>query len=395
MKLALSAEDQTFLEEARAFIDRHWPRSLRPAAANQARAAEPAQRAWCDALVARGWSVPRWPLEHGGTGWTSLQHYLWEREVALAEAPLPEGFAVSLLGPLLCAAGSADQQARFLAPIRELRMRWCQGYAEPDAGSDLASLATRAERSGDHYRVDGVKTWVSGADPNGWMLCLARTDPASSRAAPEQGLSCLLVDLSSAGIEIRSIPTFDPGAALSSVTLHDVRVPVANRLGDEGQGWDWVQALLARQRTLAARVAASRVRLERLKALAAERPRDGTALLEDADFRRRLADAEVAVYALEALELRAVGQADVGAAASVLKIRGAEVGQQISELLLESFGYHGLPCPDALLVDNEGAIGHDYALSALQGMLQSRSWSIDGGTSEVHKNIIAKTVLGF
>ena len=397
MKLALSDEDQAFLEEILAFIDRHWPPSARRppgVVAVHPEQRQPEEAGWLDALVARGWSVPHWPVSQGGTGWTPVQRYLWDRETAYAETPRMDFFGATLLGPLLCAWGSAEQQARFLPPIREARVRWCQGFSEPGAGSDLASLSTRALRRGDKYVVSGSKTWVSGAHLADWMFCLVRTDEETAR--PQEGISFLLIDVKSVGIEVVPIRTLGDQHSVNRVTLTDVEVPVANLLGQENDGWTCARALLDLERVGVARVAQSQVELRRLKAFAGTVTQDGGTLQESPDFRRKVAEVEIDLAGLEALELRVLGQAGAGELAgpqgSVLRLRGAEIGQRINELFVEALGYYGLPYPDALLIDNEGAIGHDYALPALQGMLSSRSWSVSGGTSEIHKNSIARAL---
>jgi alkylation response protein AidB-like acyl-CoA dehydrogenase len=397
MKLALSDEDQAFLEEILAFIDRHWPPSARRSpgvVAVYPEQRQPEETGWLDALVARGWSVPHWPVSQGGTGWTPVQRYLWDRETAYAETPRMDFFGATLLGPLLCACGSAEQRGRFLPPIREARVRWCQGFSEPGAGSDLASLSTRALRRGDKYVVNGSKTWVSGAHSADWMFCLVRTDAETAR--PQEGISFLLIDMKSVGIEVAPIRTLGDQHSVSRVTLTDVEVPVANLLGQENEGWACAKALLDLERVGVARVAQSQVELGRLKAFAGTFTQDGGPLQESPDFRRKVAEVEIDLAGLEALELRGLSQAGSGGLAgpqgSVLRLRGAEIGQRINELFVEALGYYGLPYPDALLIDNEGAIGHDYALPALQGMLSSRSWSVSGGTSEIHKNSIARAL---
>ena len=315
-------------------------------------------------------------------------------ETAYAETPKMDVFGVNLLGPLLCARGSVEQQDRFLPPIREARVRWCQGFAEPGAGSDLTSLDTRAARRGDSYVVNGCKTWVSDAHRADWMFCLVRTAAGSAR--PQEGSSFLLIDMTTPGIEVTPIRMLGDQYGVSTVTLTDVRVPVANLLGRENEGWGCAEALLDLERAGGARVAQLQVELGRLKAVAEACMEEGGSLLDSPGFSRRVAEVEVELAGLEALELRVVSQAaaddDTERQAAVLKLRGTEVGQRISELLLEAFGYYGLPFPDVLLIDNEGAIGHDYALPALQAMLASRSWSVSGGTSEIQKNRIARAL---
>ncbi len=397
MKLALSDEDQAFLDEVLAFIVRHWPPSTRrplEAAAVYPEQRQPEEAGWFDALVARGWSVPHWPVAQGGTGWTPVQRYLWDRETAYAETPRMDAYGANLLGPLLCAWGTAEQRDRFLPPIREARVRWCQGFSEPGAGSDLASLSTRALRRDDKFVVNGSKTWVSGAHSADWMFCLVRTHAETAR--PQDGISFLLVDMKSVGVEVAPIRTLGDQHTVNRVTLTDVEVPVANLLGQENEGWACAKALLDLERVGVARVAQSQVQLGRLKAFAGTFTQDGGTLQESPDFRRKVAEVEIDLAGLEALELRVLSQSGSGELAgpqgSVLRLRGAEIGQRINELFVEALGYYGLPYPEALLIDNEGAIGHDYALPALQGMLSSRSWTVSGGTSEIHKNSIAKAL---
>lgn len=397
MKLALSDEDQAFLDEVLAFIVRHWPPSTRrplEAAAVYPEQRQPEEAGWFDALVARGWSVPHWPVAQGGTGWTPVQRYLWDRETAYAETPRMDAYGANLLGPLLCAWGTAEQRDRFLPPIREARVRWCQGFSEPGAGSDLASLSTRALRRDDKFVVNGSKTWVSGAHSADWMFCLVRTHAETAR--PQDGISFLLVDMKSVGVEVAPIRTLGDQHTVNRVTLTDVEVPVANLLGQENKGWACAKALLDLERVGVARVAQSQVQLGRLKAFAGTFTQDGGTLQESPDFRRKVAEVEIDLAGLEALELRVLSQSGSGELAgpqgSVLRLRGAEIGQRINELFVEALGYYGLPYPEALLIDNEGAIGHDYALPALQGMLSSRSWTVSGGTSEIHKNSIAKAL---
>lgn len=408
MDLHLDSDDVGFLDDVRAAIRLHWPPAVRrPRAllAGHEEVESAAAQAWFAALVARGWSVPHWPREHGGTGWSAARRYLWARETALAEVPELDPCGVDLVGPLLWTLGSAAQQRHLLAAIREARVRCCCGWAEPDAGSDLSRVATRAVRVGGHYRLDGTKLWVAGAARAEWMLCLART--SEEPGDPERGLSLFLVDMSLPGLQLASTTTLDGSQDLASVTLDAVRVPDSALLGPPGgalaalAGLDHAGSI---GRVLAIRL---QVHAERLKTLARETPAGATALADDGDFSRKMAALEVAVAALEGLELRALAEQERAVAspgvvpgrspamASMLRIRRAAAAQRLGELYVEALGYYGLPFPDALLIDNEGPIGHDYALSEMRDMLRGRSWSIDGGTSETHKNRIARTILGF
>lgn len=398
MDLKFTDSDLAFQAEVRSFIERHWPAAVRRARATvpaHGLDRSPEEQAWFDALIERGWSVPNWPEEHGGTDWTPTQRFIWDRETVRAQTPQMSAFGVALLGPILCRWGSREQQGRFLPPIREARVQWCQGYSEPGAGSDLASLKTTALRDGDHYRVDGEKTWTSGAHVADWMFCLART---GSTGKPQEGISFLLIDMRSPGIEVRPIEILGGQHSVNSVRLDGVRVPVAHRVGEEDQGWTYAKALLSHERTGVARVATSAVQLERVREIAVGQDPGAGTLWEEPSFQRRYRELEIELIGLEMLELRILADLEAGQVpgpeSSILKIKGTEIGQRINELMVEALGYYALPYPDQLLIDNEGSVGHDHALAALQGWLFSRAWSIYGGSNEVQKNIIARRALG-
>ena len=403
MNLSFNAQDLEFQDEVRAFIDRYWPHSARcdkGMASVYSAEKSPAEQRWLEALVERGWSVPSWPLEFGGTDWNPTQRYIWSRETARAECPQMSTFGVTMLGPVLYTWGSDAQKAQFLPAIREGRMSWCQGYSEPGAGSDLANLKTRAVRQGDDYLVNGAKTWTSGAHVADWMFCLVRTDPDATK--PQQGISFLLIDMCSPGIEVHPIKTLGAQHTVNSVSLIDVKVPCANLVGTENSGWTYAKTLLTHERTGVARVAMSQVQIKRLRDIAAETPAGGVSnLWADSAFKSKVDALEIELAALEMLELRILAQVQAGSApgpeSSILKLKGTEIGQRIADLQVEAFGYYGLPYPDQLLMDNEGSVGPDFAdfaHAAMQGMLFSRAWSVYGGSSEIQKNIIAKSVLG-
>lgn len=396
MELRFSEDEQQFRARARAFVDAHWPSSVRQRTGTASiyhleRSA--AEQAWFDALCDAGWSVPGWPVEFGGTDWTATERYIWDRETAVAGTPKMDIFGVTMLGPILCRWGTPAQQARFLPEIRAARMRWCQGYSEPGAGSDLASLATRAVLDGGHFVVDGAKTWTSGGHIADWMFALVRTNPDAER--PQAGISFLLIDMTSPGIEVRPIETLGRQHTVNSVVFDRVKVPADQVVGEVNEGWTYAKALLGHERTSVARVAQSQVQLNTLKEIARELD---AGLSQDPDFGRKVAELEVELVGLEALELRILADVSRGATpgpeASILKIRGTEIGQRIGELQVEMFGYHALPFADPLLDHNEGAVGHDFAATAMGGYLFGRSWSIYGGANEIQKNIIAKSVLG-
>lgn len=399
MDLKLRKADLEFQTEVRAFVDAHWPEQVRGEAdpgLEYSGASTPALRHWFAALVARGWSVPTWPAEFGGTGWTPTEHYVWDRETARADAPQMSPFGARMLAPVLYTWGTKEQQARHLPPIREARVQWCQGYSEPGAGSDLAALSTRAVRDGEHYIVNGSKTWTSGAHQADWMFCLVRTDPRATKK--QLGISFLLIDMKTPGIEVHPILILGEQHHVNAVTLTDVRVPVANRIGEENQGWTYAKGLLAHERTGIAGVARSQVQIARLKTLAAQTPLDATRLLDEPSFKRKIDAVEIELMALEITELRTLSSVEQGSApgpeSSILKIRGTEIGQRIMDLTIEAYGYYGVPYPQQRLIANEGPIGPALAVAALKEMLFGRAASIFGGSNEIQKNIIAKAVLG-
>jgi alkylation response protein AidB-like acyl-CoA dehydrogenase len=395
MHLQPSPADVEFLAAIRNFLERYWPpavRQPRPLLATPAHTPSLAEAVWFDALAAKGWSVPHWPPEHGGTGWPPSRRYLWARELAAADAPELDPVSAQRVGPLICALGTAQQHRQWLPAIREARARCCLGWAEPEAGSDPAGVATRAESSAGGYRINGIKTWVAGAQYAHGLLCLARTSDRSGHS----GLSLFLVETSASGVDVAPVTTLDGVAGMATVTLDDVWVPQGALLGPRDGA---LEALASVDRKLPGRWLAPRlgVHLSRLKSRAAAL---GSV---DADVDRKLALLEIDVAALEGLELRVLAQPDYGGKAlgarsamtSALRLRQADAAQRLGELAVEMLGYYALPYPDALLIDNEGPIGHDYAVSEIIGMLRGRSWSIDDGTTEIHKNTIARTIFGF
>jgi alkylation response protein AidB-like acyl-CoA dehydrogenase len=399
MDLKLRKADVEFQTEVRAFIDAHWDESARRESDPSMEFSDtigPPQRRWFDALAARGWSVPNWPVEFGGTGWSPTQHYIWDRETARAGCPQMSPFGARMLAPVLYTWGTKEQQARHLPAIREARVQWCQGYSEPGAGSDLAALSTRAVRDGDHYVINGSKTWTSGAHNADWMFCLVRTDPHATKK--QEGISFVLIDMKSPGIDVHPILILGEQHHVNSVTLTDVRVPVSNRVGEENRGWTYAKGLLTHERTGIAGVARSQVQIGQLKTLATQTLRDGERLIDDVSFNRKIVEVEIELMALEVTELRTLASVEQGGApgpeSSILKIRGTEIGQRIADLMIEAYGYYGLPYPDQRLIDNEGPVGPQRAVAALKEMLFGRASSIFGGSNEIQKNIISKAVLG-
>ena len=396
MNLSFTDEELAFRDEVRSFFRQALPDRIRTAMLARRHLDKQDVVDWQRILNARGWAVPAWPQEWGGTGWTPIQRLIFLQELQKAPAPEPLSFNVSMIGPVLIAFGSESQKRRFLPRIANLDDWWCQGFSEPGAGSDLASLATSARRTGDHYVVSGQKMWTTLAHHADWMFCLVRTDP---QARKQDGISMLLIDMKSPGITVRPIVTIDNAHQTNEVFLDEVRVPVENLVGRENSGWRYAKFLLGRERGGIARVGISRERIARIRLLAGRVLVGGRPLLENVSFRERLTAIEVELKALEITQLRVVAAADDESdkpdpATSVLKLKGSEVQQAVSELLLEVAGPLALPrledaSPDEALWETP-----DWAVPIAPAYLYSRVFSIYGGSNEIQKNIIAKAVLG-
>ena len=380
----LEAETQ-FRAEVQAFLAEQLPPEKRFEAHTLERTDKETTRQWHKSLADRGWGAPRWPVEHGGTGWTDRQCAIFEEECAKAGAPVPSPFGVVMVGPVIYTFGSEEQKKQHLPPILDASMLWCQGYSEPGSGSDLASLDTRAVRDGDHYVVNGQKTWTTHGHWADWMFCLVRTD---TEVRPQAGISFLLIDMKTPGIEVRPIHTIDGMHHLNEVFFTDVRVPVENLVGEENKGWTYAKFLLGNERHGIAAVAHTRTELGRLRAYASSTEHFADPPINDAYYRDRIADLENRLEALAALERRAIGAPEgsmEGALlASPLKLVGSHIQQDYAELYVEIAG------PAALAgVDSGSALGPVGAQLMTQHLF-ARAHTIYGGTSEVQKNVIAK-----
>lgn len=398
MNLNLTADEQTFQTKVRRFIAVNWPAKARKINDSRARfqTRNGHEERWFKALVKAGWSVPNWPTKQGGTDWTATQKYIWEQETALADCPQMSAFGVRMLAPVLYTWGTKEQQDRFLPAIREAKIQWCQGYSEPNAGSDLAALSTKAEKSGDFYIVNGAKTWTTGAHTADWMFCLVRTDAKASKR--QLGISFLLIDMRYKGITVEPIMTLGNHHSVNTVTLENVQVPADQLVGEEGKGWTYAKGLLAHERTGIAGVARTKAELARLRRTITDISVGEQTLADDVSFQQKLNSLEVELMALEMTELRVLSQVEQGGApgpeSSILKIKGTEISQRLSELMIEAHGYYSVPYP-TLYLDNEGPIGPEDALLDVSGFLLKRASSVFGGSNEIQRNIIAKRVLGF
>jgi alkylation response protein AidB-like acyl-CoA dehydrogenase len=347
------------------------------------------------ALGARGWAAPHWPVEHGGTGWSPSERQIFEAEFARAGVPTTVPMGLIYVAPVIYTFGTPEQQARWLPDILHSRKFWAQGYSEPQAGSDLAALQTRAERDGDDYIVTGHKTWTSLGHYADWIFCLVRTSDAPKATA---GISFLCIDIKSPGVTVRPIRGLDGRDYLAEVIFDHVRVPVGNRIGEEGSGWSTSKYLLANERTWYARVEEKRMAMDEVRALAAQIPAPDCALGRTTAFRTKMAQTDIAISALEALvgRARAGGPNGAGDLASLIKIMATETAQAITELLLDLAGDMGAP----LLTERaqgwaDALPGRpSFAVPAVADYFMARAQTIYGGSTEVQKNIIARAGLG-
>jgi len=397
MDLRYSEEDRAFQEMARQFIEENLPTDIREKVKGGLRLYKDDYVRWHKILAEKGWIVPEWPEEFGGTNWTPVQRYIFLEEQARAFAPRLVAFGIKMVGPVIYTFGSKEQKDHYLPRIISGEDFWCQGYSEPGSGSDLASLQTRAVLNGDHYVVNGTKTWTTQAHYADRMFCLCRTN---TDAKFQEGISFLLIDMNQPGIEVKPIRTLDGSQEINTVYLTDVKVPVEDRVGEENMGWTYAKFLLSHERSGIARIGASKANLEKLRQIA-ERERCGDGyLIEDEDFKREIAQVEIDLHTLEYTELRALTASAKGEApgpeANVLKIRGTELQQKISELLMRAMGYYAMPyLPEAMEHGyNEDPVGPDVAAPLAAAYFNMRKTSIYGGTNEIQKNIIAKMVLG-
>ncbi|SCU76700.1 Acyl-CoA dehydrogenase, middle domain protein [Cupriavidus necator] len=396
MQLSYSAAEQAFREEVRAFLRTDLPDDIRKKVLTNRPLAKDDIVRWTRILHARGWGAPNWPAEHGGTGWTPVQSYIFTDEAALAGAPEPIAFGVRMVAPVLLAYGTDEQKDRYLPRILSGDDWWCQGYSEPGAGSDLASLTTSAVRDGDVFVVSGQKIWTTYAQHADMMFCLVRTDP---EARKQRGISFLLIDMRSPGITVRPIITLDGKHEVNEVFLDGVRVPASNLVGELHRGWDCAKYLLRHERFSTGMIGQIQRNLAQLVEFAAARPGPGGPLGEDLSFCERIARIGIEVDALEYTLLRALSEADgggdVGTMASLFKIRSCQLLQQVSELRMDALGSDALAYPSEAREPEwrSGSVLPDDAPAQVANYLNLRKLTIYGGSEEVQKNILAKTEL--
>ncbi|MEL7535754.1 MAG: acyl-CoA dehydrogenase family protein [Pseudomonadota bacterium] len=399
MHIDFSAEEIEFRDHVRATLADRYPTDIREKMDNAIELDKNDYIRWQKILFELGWIAPNYPVEYGGPGWTPVQKYLFEVERARLNAPAVVPFGVSMVGPVIYTYGSDEQKQRFLPDILQSNVWWCQGYSEPGAGSDLASLKTEAVADGDEYVINGTKFWTTLAQHADWIFLLARTTTDVARR--QEGISFLLCDMKAPGITVRPILTLEGGHEVNEVHFENVRIPRDNLVGEEGKGWTYGKVLLQHERTNIAGVAVSQFRLDRLKDIASRALHGGEPLLDDPAFSRKLAATRIALKALEFTDLRTLATVAAGKApgpeSSILKIRGTEMQQAIDTLYLEAAGYYAMPfLPGQYAADADIAarVGAGNETQSALRYFNFRKASIYGGSNEIQKNIIAKHVLG-
>ena len=401
MDMTFSAKDEAFREEVRTFIAENLPLEIQEASRRSpSYVPKEYTKRWHKILFEKGWVAPSWPKEHGGCEWTPVQKHIYDEEYQNANAPRLSSFGITMIGPVLYTFGTKDQKQQHIPSILNGDIFWCQGYSEPGSGSDLASLQTRAEldKSGDNYIVNGQKIWTSHAHHADWIFALVRT---SSEGKKQEGISFLLIDMSTPGLEVKPIISMDGGHYLNEVFFVDVKVPVHNRIGEEDMGWTYAKYLLGHERTGIAGVAKSKRKLKNLKEIAGLEQLGDKAMIDDQDFKSRVASVGIKLQALEITNLRTLAAVNVGKspgdASSILKIRGTEIEQELNELLIEAMGYYAHPYQPGRLFNQQTnmiPVGPDHAVGLMEEHLLRRAASIYGGSNEIQKNIIAKAIMG-
>jgi alkylation response protein AidB-like acyl-CoA dehydrogenase len=400
MDLRFTPEEQAFREEVRSFIRENLPKDIRERMYLGDKASKEDIVTWQRILNKRGWATYSWPQEHGGPGWTAVQKMIFLEENLLAPAPELSGFNITMLGPVLIQFGTEAQKKKFLPRAANLDDWWCQGFSEPGAGSDLASLRTTAVRDGDHYVINGSKIWTSTAHVADWVFLLVRTNPNARKK--QEGISFILLDMRTPGVTVRPIISIDGAHHLNETFYDNVRVPVENLVHEENKGWDVAKFLLGNERVGIARLGKSRERIEFAKSLARQTRAGGKPLAEDPAFRQRVAQLEVDLKGLEMMQLRVVSAYDKrrdgkpDPLSSAIKVRGSELSQAASELVVDIGGPQSMTewARDVEPGSNEPALGPEWAAQAAGAYLMLRAASIYGGSNEIQRNIVAKAILG-
>lgn len=402
VELGLSDEDLGFRDEVRDFIKKTFTNEMRKklSLSKNGHVEKSLHVEWQKALYKKGWIAPNWPKEHGGAGFSATQKYVFETEMAREGAPRTVPFGLSMVAPVIMEFGTDEQKEKFLPDILSTKVWWCQGYSEPGAGSDLASLQCKAEDKGNYYLVNGTKIWTTMAQYSDWIFCLVRTTKTEK---PQEGISFVLIDMSSKGIEVRPLITLeqtpDPHHEVNQVFFEDVRVPKENLIGEENKGWTYAKYLLEFERGNAYSPGLYRA-VNNLREIAKDTPTGyGRNLIDDNDFINKLNECEIQIQAMEFVELRIFSALSagerVGPESSILKCRGTEIQQLLQELSVEAISHWSLPfIEDTFANVNEPSIGPDYALTITPNYFNGRKTTIYAGSNEIQRNIISKAVLG-
>ncbi|MCJ1886184.1 acyl-CoA dehydrogenase family protein [Pseudomonas sp. LA21] len=394
MDIHFTPDELAFRDEVRHFLETKLPKDIAAKVRLGKHLTKADHQRWQRVLAEQGWYATHWPEEFGGTGWNAVQKHIFEEECAAFGAPRTIPFGVNMVAPVIIRFGTPEQQAHYLPRILDGTDWWCQGYSEPGAGSDLASLKTRAVRDGDHYVVNGQKTWTTLGQHADWIFCLVRTDP---EAQQQRGISFLLIDMQSPGITVRPIITLDGEHEVNEVFFDNVRVPLENLVGRENEGWTCAKYLLTYERTGLAGIGASKAVLAHLKQVASRELCDGKPMIEDPLFRAQVAEVEMQLMAIEMSTLRILAAAREGgvpgAESSILKVKGTEIRQAISHLLRKVLGPYALP-----FIEDEFELGAeplhaDYSAAPASQYFNLRKLSIFGGSNEIQKNIVSKMIL--
>lgn len=397
MDLSFTKEEEAFRQRVRQFLVEKLPSHLSEKVKNGIHLSKEDIEQWHAILNNQGWLAAHWPVEYGGTGWSTVEKFIFENECALAYAPRLLPFGLNMLGPVLIKYGSEEQKRYWLPRILNGDDWWCQGYSEPDAGSDLASLKTTAVREGDYYIVNGQKTWTTLGQHANMIFCLVRTNKEVKKQA---GISFLLIDMNTPGIEVRPIITLDGAHEVNEVFFTNVKVPISNLVGKENEGWTYAKYLLTYERTNIANLGASAAALERLKEIAKTQLKHGKPLIKDPMFAQQLAQVEIELENMKITNLRVVaavaGGGAPGAESSMLKIKGTQIRQKITALTKKALGSYARPfLQDALLTGSTDIdIPSEATISASTQYFNNRKLSIYGGSNEIQRNIISKMILG-
>ncbi|QFS81745.1 Acryloyl-CoA reductase (NADH) [Roseivivax sp. THAF40] len=396
MDLTYTDDQKAFRDEVRSFLAEKLPKRLSDKVAGGKRLTKEDYEEWHAILNEKGWLGVTWPKEHGGTGWDAVERHIFEEETTRAAAPRIVPFGLNMLGPVLMKFGSKEQQAHYLPRILNGDDWWCQGYSEPGAGSDLASVKTTAVREGDHYIVNGQKTWTTLGQYANMIFCLVRT---SKDGKPQEGISFLLIDMDTPGVTVRPIVLIDGEAEVNEVWFEDVKVPAENLVGEENKGWTYAKYLLTHERTNIAGVGFATSALSNLKRIAGLEQSGGKPLIENPFFAAKMAQVEIDLMAMATTNLRTIAAAAAGnapgAESSMLKIKGTVIRQEINALTRQAVGPYAMPFVSEALDEgaNVSPVGPDYALPATQSYFNNRKLSIYGGSNEVQRQIISKAIL--